>query len=117
MDFDALVEERRSVQELCRNHVASLRSFKCKKGATFHVLRGQPEPDDDIVHHLTTTATCIESLKDCHQVFWQKKAFPEVGETRDDALKSLKHDFYSGGLARDKWDSEDSAPIYCATRT
>ncbi|MGA9623301.1 MAG: ATP-binding protein [Bryobacteraceae bacterium] len=111
MDFEALAEERRSVKEMCRKHVPSVLAFKFKDGPSFHVLRGESEPSDDIVHHLTTTATCIESLEDCHQAIW-----PEGGASREQALDGLRQAFYSGALNREEWVSEDSAPIYCAAR-
>jgi hypothetical protein len=111
MDFEALAEERRSVEEMCRKHVPSVLAFKFKDGHSFHVSRGVPEPRDEVVHHLTTTATCIESLEDCHQTFW-----PEGGAPREQELDGLRQAFYSGALKREKWVSEDSAPIYCAAR-
>jgi hypothetical protein len=116
MNFEALADERQRVKELCRKHITSLVPFKYKKGPSFHVFRGEPDKEDGIVHHLTTTATCIESLEDCNATFWSKDVFPEFGESREQVLDGLRKAFYSGALKREKWVSEDSAPIYCATR-
>jgi hypothetical protein len=116
MDFEALADERQRVKELCRRHISSLQVFKYEAGPSFHVSKGEPEKKDGIVYHLTTTATCIESLEDCHSTFWSDLAFPEFGKSKEEALDGLKQAFYAGALKREKWFSEDSAPIYCATR-
>jgi hypothetical protein len=116
MDFEDLADERHKVKELCRRHVPSLMVFKYKKGPSFHVLREEREPEDGIVHHLTTTATCIESLQDCHPTVWPEGELSEFGGSRDKALDGLRNAFYSGALGRDKWSSEGCAEIYCAAR-
>src|SRR5260370_4691650 len=117
MNFEAIADERRRVKELCRRHFLSLWEFKYEVGASFHVLRGEPKPNDDaIIRHLTTTATCIESLRDCHSTFWPQGAFKEFGTSREQTLDGLTRAFYLGALSRQDWVSEGSAPVYCAAR-
>lgn len=115
MEFEALVAERRKVQEMCQRHARSLEPFKYRFGASFRVLRNSPERGEGGLHHITTTATCIESLEDCHPTFWPKEVFANVGGSQTSVVKKLMADFYAGASARD-WLSEDSAPIYCAVR-
>jgi len=90
MDFDALVEERHKVQDLCRKHVLSLAAFKSRSGASFRVLPEESEPREAKLHHLTSTATCIESLWDCHQMFWPERAFEKFGDGKEQVLERLR---------------------------
>ena len=134
MDLNELAEERRRVRELCRKHVSSLAAFKFPKGASFALFQHKKDDDTDYgrVRHLTTTATCIESLGDSHASCRPKGALvpfatsigiPETelrkleedeGEKR--VLDALKLAFYEGAHIRADWDSEDSARVYCASR-
>lgn len=122
MDFKELAEERRTVKELCRKHIPSLAVFKFQRGASFKLFWDDPEPEDDGLHHLTTTATCIESLRDCHPMFHSEGAMATIGKSVGAAPKDLPdalvRAFQEGARQRpsEKWLSEDSAPVYCASR-
>jgi hypothetical protein len=133
MDFNELAEERRRVRDLCRKHVSSLTAFKYPKGASFALFQNKKdETDDGIVHHLTTTATCIESLADSHASCRPMGALIPIAKTlglgdadlkqldeaqlEKRALDELKQAFYKGAHRRAVWESEESAKVYCASR-
>lgn len=118
MEFKELTEERRKVRELCRKHTPSLYAFKYSKGPSFKIDWDAKEQDGDEVHHLTSTATCIESLQDCHSTLQQtgsSQHFPNAAKISS-AIALLRLDFCSGALKRKEWLSEESAPVYCACR-
>ena len=122
MDFKELAEERRRVRELCRKHVPSLSAFKYRRGPSFKLTWQEPEKKTDQVHHLTSTATCIESLQDCHPTFLQagslKKIADAIGTNEKEVIDRLTRAFYSAAYKRKakEWRSEESAPVYCAGR-
>lgn len=60
------------------------------------------------VRHLTTTASCIESLYDLR----------EYSENQALELQTLVDEFALGALSRDptEWESEDAAYVYCRVR-
>ncbi len=126
MDFQELADERRRVQELCRKHIISVTKFKPLTGPSFALFWDDVAKwrSSDEVRHLTTTATCIESLRDCTPVFRSASSLKQVGRAigapeeapDDEVLARLRHSFCVGAVRREDWVSEDSAPIYCATR-
>ena len=121
MDFKELADERHRVRELCRKHVPSLSVFKYSRGPSFKLTWDEDEKKPGKVHlHLTSTATCIESLRDCHQIFRQqgtlRKIAASVGVSEKEAIKQLAASFYSKAFKQKKWLSEQSAPVYCASR-
>ena len=135
MDFRELADERRLIREVCRKHASSLALFKYRKGPSFGVSRPDPADVDGQLHHVTTTATCIESLSDCHPSVLDQRALvmiagdspnalkhasrelplKELTEVKKQVLQELVAGFHMGGMARD-WTSEKSAPVYCACR-
>jgi hypothetical protein len=132
MEFRELADERRLIREVCRKHASSLAVFKYPKGPSFGVSRPDPTDVDSRLHHVTTTATCIESLTDCHPAVLDRRALNKLAgrgpadpkhAAKELALKELKEQvrqvlvarFCAGALARD-WTSEKSAPVYCACR-
>ncbi|MGD1154350.1 MAG: ATP-binding protein [Terriglobia bacterium] len=123
MDFKKLAEERRRFRELCRRHIPSLSAFKYAEGPSFKLTCNEPidEPSETKLHHLTNTATCIESLQDCHQIFQQKGMLGIIGKSvhapeEEKAIEQLTTSFYAEAFKRKKWLSEGSAPVYCASR-
>jgi len=126
MDFRGIADERRRVKELCRKHVRSIVECKLTKGPSFKLFWDEPDRSRrDEVTHLTTSATCIESLIDCHPIFRPKGALNAIRDAvslradvadSDVVLKKLIQDFCDASLNRE-WVSEDSGPIYCSTRT
>jgi len=131
MDFRELADERRLIREVCRKHVPSLAAFKYPKGPSFGVSRPEPSNADGSLHHVTTTATCIESLADCHHTVFDQLALNTIAGSlaepkrapKELALKEFKEQvhrelvaaFHTAALTRD-WKSERSAPVYCACR-
>jgi hypothetical protein len=112
MNFKDLTLERRRVRELCQQHISSLSEFKRVGGPGFNLFR---EPNGQQVNsrklrHLTTTVTCIESIRDCHPT-----CAPALGLYPALSIDGLSVTFYQAALKRD-WTSEDSAPVYCASR-
>jgi hypothetical protein len=124
MDFKELADERRRVRDLCRKHLPSLATFKFAKGASFKLFWDEPEePSGGEVRHLTTTATCIESLQGCHPIFRCPSGLQKIAESvganpdcGEEILNALGRAFYSEALKRKCWTSEASAPVYCASR-
>lgn len=105
MEFQELAAHRHSLQVLCQQHAASVLRFRCPRGS-FRLWVNEPELPDP-ARHLTTTATCIESLLDCPSRFWSSDLSP------DDLAKQFARD----ALGRKNWVSEGSAEIYCRCRT
>ena len=120
------------MRELCRKHIPSLSAFKFPTGASFALFSDDVERTEQL-RHLTTTATCIESLRDCHVTCIPKGALNSIAASvriGEKELKNLsavgaalavtdalKKEFYSGAMKRKSWVSEGSAPIYCASRS
>src|SRR5438552_800246 len=108
LSFDELVEHRRGLQEFCDGQYDGIAAFK--DGYSFKVYLNEGVLDCDLAHHLSSTATCYESLLDCPAKF-----VPESGcDVSKDAVS-----FTALALKRaaDNWTSDGSAPIYCRCRT
>src|ERR1017187_723571 len=87
MDFRELADERRLIREVCRKHASSLAVFKYPKGPSFGVSRPDPANVGGQLHHVTTTATCIESLADCHPAVLDQRALIMIAGDSPTALK------------------------------
>jgi hypothetical protein len=105
MNFDELAAQRRLLQDFCSRHQASLLAFQRKDGKGFKLTTDEPEHHRV---HLTTTATCIESLLSCPARYAPAKHDPE---------RAAK-EFAQTAIDRppDDWMSERSANIYCRCR-
>lgn len=107
--FEEYASYRRSLQEFCTLHVPSV--LKLLAGYNFKL-----SPIDDTVlddgnaHHLTTTATCWDSIFDCPPRFRSAEQF--------EPLRALLRQFAEGAIKRPpgEWLSEESATIYCRCR-
>src|SRR6266545_8036061 len=98
--FDELALYRRTLQEFCSYHTLSLSAFH--SGCSF-LLTPDERLSDNNLHHLTTTASCIESLLGCPKQFRSGSIDPT----------QLATDFARNAIDRpfDKWVSDGSAPI------
>lgn len=106
LSFDELVEHRRGLQEFCYAQYDGITGFK--DGPSFKVYLDENVLDPASAHHLSSSATCYESVLDCPRKF-MRKSQPDLG---DDAAV-----FAGLALKREKWTSDGSAPIYCRCRT
>lgn len=105
---------RARLRDLCTRHRASVESFRARgQGPWFYLDLHDPEPDGtpDEVHHLSSSASSIESLV-------------QVGPTleddgTDDGEAELVERFARLALARPHvdWESEGGAHTYCRVRT
>jgi ATPase family associated with various cellular activities (AAA) len=104
MIFSELRLLRRSLRAFCTNHPLAIAAFKIGQSYR-NELTNKPEEPTEELRHLTSTATCLESLGDAAEPspdlanWWQEFA--------QAALRRPPH----------KWASEGSARIYCRCRT
>jgi hypothetical protein len=106
LSFENLVTSRQELQRFCKHHYSSLTAFR--DGVSFKLVQSEPALKG-AVRHLSSTATCIESLLDCPKEF-----APE----REESLVLAK-EFANAALQvpRDDWLSDGSARIYCRCRS
>ncbi len=99
-DFEALRTGRRRLHEFCSVHEASVEFFR--SGGSYKLHEREPGDLGPGLQHMTSTATCLESLLDC----------PGVD------LSERVNWFVTQALARpaERWTSEGSAGIYCRCR-
>src|SRR5579875_1939345 len=104
MTFDELAAERKRLQLFCYQHAPSLELFRCEQNYKLDL----DEPVFTGFRHLTSTATCIESLLLCPPKFRAAKIAPE----------SQAQIFASSAIALPdrRWKSDQSAAIYCRCR-
>ncbi len=100
--FEDLARDRHLLQEFCKYHVPSLSRFRSDPSFK---LRLKEELTTEL-RHLTSTATCIESLLDC-----PARLRPPDAETMATtfAMKAIER-------KAKRWQSEESAAIYCRCR-
>jgi hypothetical protein len=105
MSFDELAFRRKAVQLFCDRHALSLQAFR---SGDSYKLRDEEADLAAGLHHLTSTATCIESLLDCPPKSLPPECKPEEYATA----------FAAAAAARkpQEWRSEGSASIYCRCR-
>lgn len=97
-DFDSLRVSRRRLLDFCSFHQNSVDFFRSGISFRLHereALKGRR------LRHLTSTATCLESLNDC----------PDID------ISDHIRQFVEQALKRADWKSERSAGIYCRCRT
>lgn len=105
LSFEELTDARRLLQSFCLQHIPSLLSLQ--SGISFKLLPDEPSLGKKKVRHLTTTATCLSSLRDS-----PLKSSPQDWERVND----LQIKFSKKSLARADWTSEGSAGVYCRCR-
>ncbi|HKW62018.1 MAG TPA: hypothetical protein VJN89_05685 [Candidatus Acidoferrum sp.] len=109
--FQELAESRYLLQQFCKLHFPSIEYFSA--GLSFAVHREEVESGQlagDQARHLTSSATCYNSLLECPQRYR-----PE--DSRD--IKKSSESYAKAALKRGQpdWTSDGSAPIYCRCRT
>ena len=109
LSFDELVASRQLLKTFCQAHYDSLITFAGKTAFKLHQSEASVRPDS----HLSSTATCIESLLDCPDTFLPPK---REGANRGMILDRVKT-FALAAIKRKDWESEGSAQIYCRCRT
>lgn len=107
LSFEELTEARRILQTFCGLHVSSL--MQLQSGISFKLLPSDADLPKDEARHLTTSATCFNSLLDCPPGFFTADR-PEI--------EQIRCSFAEKALARDPtlWVSEGSAGVYCRCR-
>ncbi|MGB8131904.1 MAG: ATP-binding protein [Candidatus Angelobacter sp.] len=105
LSFEELTDARRLLQSFCGFHAASL--MRLQSGISFRLLPSEPELTADRAHHLTTSATCFDSLADCPPGLFTADALH---------VNELRGKFAAKALERTDWVSEGSAGIYCRCR-
>lgn len=105
--FDELVTSRQELQQFCVPHYRSLARFQ--DGISFKLNLSEPRLGRT-ARHLSSTATCIESLLDCPVEYLPPKHIDILPLARDFALSAL-------GQPQHNWLSDGSARIYCRCRT
>lgn len=107
LPFADLVAYRSQLQKFCSTHYKSLIAFQ--DGISFKLITSESKLGPN-ARHLTSSATCIESLLECPQEFLPKKGI---------SLSNLAKDFSLSALSRphNEWVSDGSASIYCRCRT
>ena len=106
MTFEELAAQRHLLQDFCRKHTDSVSSFRMPSGG--YKVTYQERASKHL--HLTTTATCIESLLGCPQTYRRAIDVQPEKQARQFALDCIQ-------LPPEEWRSEDSASIYCRCRT
>src|ERR1043166_1389974 len=101
-EFAALARDRHLLQEFCRHHIPSLEHFKSPP--SFKLRIGEQLTNE--LRHLTSTATCIESLLES-PVHLRPSYTTEMAVTF--ATKAIQR-------PAKRWQSEESAAIYCRCR-
>jgi hypothetical protein len=105
--FEELVALRGQLQEFCSAHYNSLIFFR--SGVSFKLHPSERKLGKGI-HHLSSSATCIESLLDC-----PKKYRPNGSNS----VRELAEEFAKLAIRipADNWKSDGSARIYCRCRS
>lgn len=130
LDFGQLRTARTELGDFTLRHELSIRHFRNEHAAWFYLTDderlqdaeaqhhagaadagahvGPAEPADTSVRHLTTTASCIESMCDLTERSDEQRA----------EFQKLVDDFAAGALSRDvdAWQSEEAAHVYCKVR-
>jgi hypothetical protein len=112
MDFDELRAERQAINNAVLPHSKSVALFRACDRPWFRLTQEEVVDETGGVRHLSTSASCIESLADVpkHQA---------GGTSAAKILKEVSQEFARGALQRpaDEWESEGAAEIYCRVRT
>ena len=107
LSFNELVASRRDLQKFCSAHYASLMEFN--DGISFKVSHSAPNKGSG-VRHLSSTATCLESILDCPSELLPKQGGTVVELSRQFAIAAIHQ-------PHKNWKSDGSASVYCRCRT
>jgi len=109
-DLDQLIEQRRQLQRFCEPHLSSILAFSFAENVPFKENTQEKEdPTRTGVRHLTSSATCIESLLACPDY-----AHKDAGSRRE--VRKRAGEFAKSALERKDWRSDDSGEVYCRCR-
>ena len=109
--FDDLARQRKLLQEFCPLHVPSLEVYISDSFPIFRLDDEEAAPTE--FKHITSSATCYESIEACPDKFRPEKKsdsrdFAELG--RKFAQEAVKLSVTK------KWKSDGAAGIYCSCR-
>jgi hypothetical protein len=124
VDFDSLCAEREALRSYLLVHASSLRSFE-EEGHPWFRREGQqdePSADNRPVRHLTTTASCLQSLKDVplYLVDSPPPPCPRNPEELGRWLERKSEGFIRGLLGSkdpEIWKTEEEKLVYTQVRT
>lgn len=107
LSFTDLIDYRQQLSLFCREHYRSVAAFLDGLSFKLDVNEGALGPR---ARHLSSSATCIESLLDCPRIFVPREAVDVPG---------LAADFSRSAVRRPhrEWLSDEAARIYCRCRT
>jgi ATPase family associated with various cellular activities (AAA) len=109
-DLDQLIEQRRQLQQFCEPHLSSVLAFSFADNLSFKEnVQEKEDPTRTGVRHLTSSATCIESLLAC----------PDHAHKDADSRQEVRKragEFAKLALERKDWRSDESGPVYCRCR-
>lgn len=122
IDFDSLCAERDALRNYVLVHASSLGAFS-EEGKPWFRRQEQADPPKPgrVVRHLTTTASCLESLYDVPLYESDDPPAPcpsdwqDVGERRQSFMKDFVETLLSADLT--EWKTEDEDLIYTRVRT
>jgi ATPase family associated with various cellular activities (AAA) len=107
MNFSELARVRSEVRERTVNHAAALLHFRNGVDGSYFKTDGHAQggdPGDGQLHGITTTFTCLESLR-------------EAGEAGRDEVATALTGFVQRALdSPEQWQSEGAAKVYCRVR-
>jgi predicted ATPase len=108
LEFDELRQERKALNDIVQLHEASLWRFKHpSKERSWFYLTTDEEEDEKELRHLSSSASCLESLAD----------IPEYMSTRDNEMLAQQFASTALGAPDERWESERAAQVYCRVRT
>ena len=112
MEFEELRIERETLNNAVLRHSASIAAFRARDWAWFklEVDERLRKFDAKGVRHLSTSASCIESLSDI------PASQAGYGDARE-MLDATRNAFATRALEREKWESDRAAEVYCRVRT
>lgn len=124
VDFDSLCAERETLRSYLLVHASSLRSFEEEDRPWFRRegQRDEPGADDRPIRHLTTTASCLQSLNDIplYLVDSPPPPCPRNPKELTGWLEQKSEGFIRGLLGSDDpevWKTEGEKLVYTQVRT
>jgi len=108
--FEKLAVERKLLQDFCSLHIQSVETFLARSVPVFKLNHEEKEPSE--FKHITSSATCFESIDKCPEQFRPDKNKDSKN------LKELGTEFARTAIdsSLDKWKSDKAAEIYCSCR-
>ncbi len=112
MDLDELRAQRQALNNDVLLHAASVGAFRAEGQPWFMLKLDEAPVDDEPVRHLSTSASCFESLADVPD---HQKGYKEARSTLADTVDG----FTVAALERSsvRWQSEGAAEVYSRVRT